>query len=88
VFSMVIGFLTRIFPYLVSMLNLALVISEVYWLNTVTRFVISPFLLFASFYLVGRNINLKTEFPSILVPLFFGSWIGHLISILSLGLRL
>jgi len=45
----------------------------------VGSFIISPLLLFASFYLIGRNIDLASDFLSVLVPLFIGSWAGQLI---------
>ena len=87
VFSLVIGVLSIIFGYLVQALNLRPeMLSGVWYFISVTRFVISPFLLFASFYLIGRNLDLRAEFPSVLLPLFFGSWVGHLIGFYPLAL--
>lgn len=56
----------------------------VYFINVVS-FIVSPFLLFASFYLIGRDIDLASDFLSVLVPLFLGSWAGHLIGYFSLA---
>ena len=44
----------------------------------IASFVISPVLLFAVFYLIGENIDFVTQFQLVVVPLFVGSWIGHL----------
>jgi hypothetical protein len=83
VFSLVTTFLSGIFPTLVyaSARDLGLDYSMVYWLSIVASFVISPFLLFASFYRMGRNVDLKAEFRSVVASLFFGSWAGHFISL-------
>lgn len=85
-FSLAIGVFSNIFIYLVR-LDLG---TELYlWVTLsidVVHFFVSPLVLFASFYLIGRNIDLIAEFPSILVPLFLGSWIGHLIGYFSLVL--
>jgi hypothetical protein len=43
------------------------------------RFIISPFLLFACFYFIGGNIDLASDFLSVLLSLFIGSWTGQLI---------
>jgi hypothetical protein len=50
----------------------------------VISFILSPLLLFASFYLIGRNIDLVSDFPSVLVPLFVASLAGRLVGYLSL----
>jgi hypothetical protein len=47
--------------------------------TNVISFIISPLLLFASFYLIGRNIDLTSDFPLILVPLFVGNLAGRLV---------
>jgi hypothetical protein len=47
-------------------------------------FIVSPLLLFASFYWIGRNIDLVSEFPSVLVSLFVGSLAGRSVSYFSL----
>jgi hypothetical protein len=52
----------------------------------VGSFIISPFLLFVSFYLIGRNIDLVSDFRSVIVFLFIGSWAGQLIGSLFLFL--
>ncbi len=78
-FSFVVGALSHSLLYLYS-LNLSP--QTVDWLLSLIeagRFIISPFLLFASFYLIGRNIDLASDFLSVLVPLFIGSWAGQLI---------
>jgi len=52
------------------------------WIASVTSvaaFFVSPALLFASFYLIGGKIDLASEFTSVVVPLFLGSWVGYLI---------
>jgi len=51
--------------------------------NMVT-FLISPLLLFACFYIIGQKIDLTTDFLSVVLSLFLGAWIGHLIGSLSL----
>jgi len=83
-FSLAIGVFSNIFIYLVRLDLEPVLYSWVMLSIDVVRFFVSPLVLFASFYLLGRNIDLIAEFPSILVPLFLGSWIGHLIGYFSL----
>ena len=79
IFSFVVGALSHSYFYL-GTLHLSLQTFNGLWrLITVGSFIISPLLLFASFYLIGRNIDLASDFPSVLVPLFIGSWAGQLI---------
>jgi len=85
-FSLAIGVFSNIFIYLIRLDLEPVLYSRVMWSTVVVSFFISPLVLFASFYLMGRNIDLIAEFPSILVPLFLGSWIGHLIGYFSLVL--
>lgn len=71
--------LPTVFFYLGS-LNLSSQMFDWLWsLVRVGSFIISPFLLFASFYHIGRNIDLASDFLSVLVSLFIGSWVGQLI---------
>lgn len=82
-FSLVIGAFVNVHLYL---LRLHLEIVRYPWVMLfidVVRFFISPLVLFASFYLMGKNIDLLAEFSSILMSLFLGSWIGHLIGYFS-----
>ena len=51
----------------------------------VVSFVLSPLLLFASFYLIGRNIDLASDFLSVLVSLFVGCFAGRFIGFLVLS---
>lgn len=51
----------------------------VFFSTHVVSFILSPLLLFASFYLIGRNIDLASDFLSVLVSLFIGSLAGRLI---------
>jgi hypothetical protein len=51
----------------------------IFFSTNVISFILSPLLLFVSFYLIGRNIELASDFPSVLVSLFIGSWVGQLI---------
>jgi len=77
-FSLIIGVFLNIHLYLLHLDLGPELYSYVMWSIDVVRFVISPLALFASFYIMGRNIDLIAEFPSILMSLFLGSWIGHL----------
>jgi hypothetical protein len=43
-------------------------------------FLVSPLALFASFYIIGRSIDFGARFQPVLVSLFLGNWIGHLIA--------
>jgi hypothetical protein len=77
-FSLAIGAFLNIHLYLLRLdLGPELYSYAMLYIDVV-GFVISPLFLFASFYLMGRNIDLIAEFPSILMSLFLGSWIGHL----------
>lgn len=82
-FSLVIGVFLNVHLYLLRLHLETVLYSYVMWSIDVVSFFISPLVLFASFYLMGRNIDLIAEFPSILVSLFLGSWIGHLIGYFS-----
>lgn len=77
-FSLAIGVRLNIHLYLLRLDLGPVPYSYVMWSIEVVSFVISPLFLFASFYIMGRNIDLIAEFPSILMALFLGSWIGHL----------
>jgi len=48
-------------------------------LFSVASFVVSPVLLFAYFFFTGGKIDLAAEFSSVVVPLFLGSWVGHVV---------
>jgi len=80
VFSFVIGALPNVSQFLFPVFSLT---PETYsWIASVTSvaaFFVSPALLFASFYLIGGKIDLASEFTSVVVPLFLGSWVGYLI---------
>jgi hypothetical protein len=52
---------------------------------SVVHFILCPLLLFVSFYIIGRTIDLASDFPSILLCLFVGSLAGHLIGYFSLN---
>jgi len=85
VFALVIGVLSNSFQFLYRMFDFS---PEVYgWITFtigVVTFFVSPVLLFASFYLTGQKIDLAAEFLSVVVPLFLGSWAGHVIGYFSL----
>ena len=80
VFSSVIGVLSNVSLFIFRMFDLT---PEVYrWITfaiSIVTFFVSPALLFACLYLMGRKIDLVAEFSSVVVPLFLGSWFGHLI---------
>jgi hypothetical protein len=46
---------------------------------SMATFLVSPLLFFAVFYIIGHKMDLVAEFLSVVVPLFLGSWAGHLI---------
>jgi len=50
----------------------------------VVEFFLNPVLVFVSFYLLGRKIDLVAEFMSVLLSLFLGSWFGHMTGYFSL----
>ena len=84
-FSFVVGALSHRMLYL-GVLHLSSQMFDWLWsLIGVGSFIISPLLLFASFYLIGRNIDLASDFLSVLVPLFIGSWAGQLIGRLGIS---
>jgi len=87
VFSSVIGVLSNVSVFIFRMFDLT---PEVYrWITfaiSIVTFFVSPALLFACLYLMGRKIDLVAEFSSVVVPLFLGSWIGHLIGYFPLQL--
>lgn len=56
------------------------------WALYTVRFFISPLVLFASFYLIGRNVDFGVRFQPVLVSLFLGNWTGHLIAYFSFTL--
>jgi hypothetical protein len=56
----------------------------VFFSTHVVSFILSPLLLFASFYFIGRNIDLASDFLSVLVSLFVGSLAGRSIGYFSL----
>ena len=85
IFSFVVGALSHSYFYLGSLHLSPQTFNWLWSLITVGSFIISPFLLFASFYLIGRNIDLASDFPSVLVPLFIGSWAGKLIGRLGIS---
>ena len=84
-FSFVVGALSHRMFYL-GLLHLSPQMYNWLWsLIGVGSFIISPLLLFTSFYLIGRNIDLASDFLSVLVPLFIGSWAGQLIGRLGIS---
>jgi len=80
VFSLVMGALSNVSLFVFRVFDLS---PEAYgWIAFiigVATFLVSPVLLFASFYLIGGKIDLEAEFLSVVVPLFLGSWLGHLV---------
>jgi hypothetical protein len=78
-FSFVVNALLHSYFYLVTLHLSPQTFNWLWSLIEVGKFIISPVLLFASFYLIGRNIDLASDFLSVLVPLFIGSWAGQLI---------
>ena len=85
IFSFVVGALSHRMFYL-GQLHLSPQMYNWLWsLIGVGSFIISPLLLFASFYLIGRNIDLASDFLSVLVPLLIGSWAGQLIGRLGIS---
>jgi hypothetical protein len=86
-FSFVVRALLYSFSYLLLHISGPQMSVWLVPLFEVGTFIISPFLLFASFYLIGRKIDLVSNFPSVLVSLFIGSWIGQLIGSLLLFLN-
>lgn len=56
------------------------------WTVLTVRFFVSPLVLFASFYLIGRNIDFGVRFQPVLASLFFGNWAGHLTAYFSFTL--
>jgi hypothetical protein len=80
-FSFVIGALSsgNSFLYLIWLKVSSQMFDWLSFLFRVGSFIISPLLLFASFYLMGRNIDLASDFLSVLLSLFIGSWVGQLI---------
>jgi hypothetical protein len=87
-FSFVVSALSQSSSYLL-LLSARVLGPQIGWLWPLVKvgsFIISPFLLFASFYLIGRNIDLVSDFPSVIVSLFIGSWAGQLIGSLLLFL--
>ncbi|MDH5793903.1 MAG: hypothetical protein OEZ18_05010 [Candidatus Bathyarchaeota archaeon] len=79
IFSFVVNALSHSYFYLGTLHLSPQTFNWLWRLITVGSFIISPLLLFASFYLIGRNIDLASDFLSVLVPLFIGSWAGQLI---------
>ncbi len=79
IFSFVAGALPHSYFYLASLHLSPQTFNWLWSLIEVGMFIISPLLLFASFYLIGRNIDLASDFLSVVVPLFIGSWAGQLI---------
>ncbi len=79
IFSLVVGVLSHSFLYLVLLHLSQQMLDWLYYPITAISFIISPLLLFTSFYLIGRKIDLASDFLSVLVPLFTGSWAGQLI---------
>jgi hypothetical protein len=41
---------------------------------------VSPILVCMFFYLIGKRIDLQTQFLSVAVPVFVGSWLGHTVA--------
>ncbi|MFA5365227.1 MAG: hypothetical protein WC325_08620 [Candidatus Bathyarchaeia archaeon] len=41
---------------------------------------VSPILVCAFFYLIGKRIDLESQFLSVVFPLFIGSWLGHTVA--------
>ncbi len=78
-FSLAIGVLSNIHLFLLLWILGTPQYSQIVLSVDVVRFCISPLVLFASFYFMGRSIDLIAELPSILVSLFLGSLIGQLI---------
>lgn len=79
-FSLMSGAISSISPFLPRILDLKP--QEFAWVSfavSVAAFFVSPVLLFAFLYLMGRKIDLVAEFSLVVVPLFLGSWFGHLI---------
>ncbi len=78
VFSFVILVPSYTSTFLIRTLNHEMWDLVVFSTNMIS-FILSPLLLFASFYLIGRNIDLTSDFPLILVPLFIGNLTGRLV---------
>jgi len=81
VFGLVIGALSNVSQFLFRMFD-NLTPQMFSWITSVisvATFFISPVLLFACLYIMGEKIDLVTEFLSVVVPLFLGTWAGHLI---------
>ena len=85
IFSFVVNALSHSYFYLGTLHLSPQTFNWLWRLITVGSFIISPLLLFASFYLIGRNIDLASDFLSVLVPLFIGSWAGQLIGRLGIS---
>jgi len=64
----------------------ALTFSLVSLAFSLVSFIVSPLLLFGIFYFMGKKIDLVAEFLSVVVSLFLGSLIGHLIGYFPLQL--
>jgi hypothetical protein len=82
-FSFVIPALSYISTFLTRTLNHEMW-DLLFFSTHAVSFILSPLLLFASFYLIGRNIDLASDFPSVLVSLFVGNLAGCLIAYFSL----
>jgi hypothetical protein len=82
-FSSVIPVLSYISTVLIKTLNHEMW-NFVFFSTRAVSFILSPLLLFASFYLIGRNVNLTLNFPSILASLFVGNLAGRSVVYLSL----
>jgi len=79
-FALVIGALSNVSQFLFRMFDLTPEeFSRIVSAISIATFFVSPVLLFACLYIMGGKIDLATEFLSIVVPLFLGSWSGHLI---------
>jgi len=86
-FSLVVGALQNSYLFWQRVLYVPLEMTVwVFFFVGVVSFFVSPLVLFASFYLIGRKIDFSSGFQSVIVPLFLGNWAGHLIAYFSFRL--
>jgi len=84
VIALAVGVLSNVPTFLFSYLFRTLRLTPEWYswialvLNVAT-FIVSPGLAFAAFYLMGGKIDIVVESLAVVVPLFLGSWVGHLI---------
>jgi hypothetical protein len=83
-FSLVVTLLENSYIFFLDVFRLSLEMTA--WAILIVRLFISPLVLFASFYLIGRNVDFGVRFQPVLASLFFGSWAGHLTAYFSFTL--